>query len=156
MCGIIGYTGNNDATPGSLNDDELLGLVEPEDLYRFGLIPELVGRIPIITHTKMLDADAMVRILTEPRNAIVRQYQELFAYDGIRLEFEDDALRAIGEMAIKRKTGARGLRSICESVLEGPMFELPGTQGVSRIVIHEGCITRGEKPIYNNAPQPGE
>ncbi|MDO4808111.1 MAG: ATP-dependent Clp protease ATP-binding subunit ClpX [Coriobacteriales bacterium] len=128
--------------------DELLGLVEPEDLYQFGLIPELVGRIPIITHTKPLGVDAMVRILTEPRNAIVRQYQELFAYDGIKLGFEDEALRAIGELALSRKTGARGLRSICESVLEGPMFELPGKKGVSGIVIHKGCVTDGQEPIY--------
>lgn len=143
----IGFAAST-AHSGAMSEDELLGLVEPEDLYHFGLIPELVGRIPIITHTRNLNVDAMVRILTEPRNAIIRQFQELFAYDGIELEFEDAALRAIGELALKRKTGARGLRSICENVLEEPMFELPGTKDVSRIIIHEGCITKGEKPIY--------
>lgn len=133
---------------GGMDGDELLELVEPEDLYRFGLIPELVGRIPVITHTKTLDVDAMVRILTVPRNAIVRQYQELFAYDGIELEFDDDALRAIGALALERKTGARGLRSICEKVLEKPMFELPGNKDVHRLIIHPECVTDGADPEY--------
>lgn len=130
------------------SDNELLSLVEPQDLHHFGLIPELVGRIPIITHTSDLDADAMVRILTEPRNAIVRQYQELFNYDGITLEFERDALRAIGELAIERGTGARGLRSICEGILERPMFELPGTNEVERVIIDEACVKDGTPPRY--------
>ncbi|MEE0026486.1 MAG: ATP-dependent Clp protease ATP-binding subunit ClpX [Atopobiaceae bacterium] len=143
----IGFAAT-DAAKGNLSSDEALALVEPQDLYRFGLIPELVGRIPIITRTKTLDVDAMVRILTEPRNAIVRQYQEIFKFDGVSLEFEDDALRAIGALALERKTGARGLRSICESILEEPMFEIPGTHDVTRVVVHEGCVTKGEKVRY--------
>ncbi len=133
---------------GSMSSDDLLKLVEPEDLYRFGLIPELVGRIPIITRTNTLDVDAMVRILTEPRNAIIRQYQELFAYDGIELSFDEAALRAIGTVALKRKTGARGLRSICENILEKPMFELPGSHDVTRVIIHEDCVTGDADPEY--------
>ena len=138
----VGFAATSSSTEG-MSSDELLGLVEPQDLYKFGLIPELVGRIPIITRTKKLDVDAMVRILTEPRNAIVRQYQELFLYDGIQLEFEDEALRAIGEVALDRQTGARGLRSICESILEQSMFELPGRKDVERVVVHASCVTEG-------------
>ena len=140
------------SAPGSsksqLGSDELLKLVEPQDLYKFGLIPELVGRIPVITRTKMLDVDAMVRILTEPKNAIVRQYQELLLYDGIELVFDDEALRAIGSLALQRKTGARGLRSICEGILEKPMFELPGTNEYSKVVVHANCVTEGKEPEY--------
>ena len=122
--------------------------MEPQDLYRFGLVPEFVGRIPIITHTCALDEDAMARILTEPRNAIIRQYVELLAYDGIELRFDDDALRAIGTLALERRTGARGLRSICEDILKEPMFELPGNPDVRQVVIHKECVTEGAKPEY--------
>ena len=139
----IGFAATG-GTGAELESDEALAQVEPQDLYRFGLIPELVGRIPVITYTKALTVDAMVRILTEPRNAIVRQYQELFAFDGIELVFEEDALRAIGAAALERQTGARGLRSICERILRDPMFELPGTSDVRRVVVHEGCVTKGE------------
>ncbi len=144
----IGFALDSSASSADLGDDELLDLVEPQDLYRFGLVPEFVGRIPIITHTCALDEDAMVRILTEPRNAIVRQYVELFAYDGIELEFDDDALRAIGTLALQRKTGARGLRSICEDILKEPMFELPGNPNVRQVIIHKECVTEGTKPEY--------
>ena len=130
------------------DDDNALSLVEPQDLYRFGLIPELVGRIPVITYTQKLTVDAMVRILTEPKNALVRQYQELFAFNGIELVFEDEALRAIGASALERKTGARGLRSICETILRDAMFELPGTSDVKRVVVHPGCVTSGMPPRY--------
>ncbi len=131
-----------------VSEDELLSLVEPEDLHRFGLIPELVGRIPVITHTCELDVDAMVRILTEPKNAIIRQYQRLMAYDGPQLEFDRDALEAIAEVALNRGTGARGLRSICEKVLRDVMFEIPGRHDVERVIVHRACVTDGEKPEY--------
>ncbi|MBR2683961.1 MAG: ATP-dependent Clp protease ATP-binding subunit ClpX [Atopobiaceae bacterium] len=140
------------ATAGSqiekLSDEELLQLVEPQDLHRFGLIPELVGRIPIITHTRELTADDLVRILTEPRNAIARQYQQLFALDGVELVFDDDALQAMAEAALGRGTGARGLRSICENVLRDAMFEVPGMPEVKRVVVHRACVVDGEKPEY--------
>ncbi|MDO4539368.1 MAG: ATP-dependent Clp protease ATP-binding subunit ClpX, partial [Coriobacteriales bacterium] len=126
----IGFAAMDSSNENATSDD-LLAMVEPQDLYRFGLIPELVGRIPVTTRTKALSIDAMVRILTEPRNAIVRQYQELFSYDGVELSFDQDALQAIGQLALDRGTGARGLRSICESILEKPMFELPGNTKVA-------------------------
>ena len=137
-----------DAAADALTDDELLSMVEPEDLHRFGLIPEFVGRIPIITHTNALDAEAMVRILTEPRNALVRQYQELFAYDGVELEFDQEALEAIGDQALKRGTGARGLRSICEKVLRDTMFEIPGRNDIAKVIVHANCVTDDAKPEY--------
>lgn len=143
----IGFAAS-DSSLSERTSDELLAMVVPQDLHRFGLIPELVGRIPITTRTKALDVDAMVRILTEPRNAIVRQYQELFSYDGIELVFDDEALRAIGALALERSTGARGLRSICEQILEAPMFELPGNPDVTRVIVHESCVTEGKKPEY--------
>ena len=137
----VGFAITNDAGE-ELTEDAALAMVEPQDLYRFGLIPEFVGRIPVITHTSQLDVDAMVRILTEPRNAITRQYQELFAFDGIELVFEDKALRAIGATALEHKTGARGLRSICESILRDSMFELPGTVEVRRVVVTPDLTVR--------------
>ena len=143
----VGFTSSS-AAADALTDDELLAMVEPEDLHRFGLIPEFVGRIPIITHTKELDTTAMVRILTEPRNALVSQYQELFDYDGVELAFDDDALEAIGELALKRGTGARGLRSICEKVLCDAMFELPGRSDVAKAIVHKACVTDGEPLEY--------
>ena len=143
----IGFAATSTAMS-DLSDDELLAMVEPEDLHRFGLIPEFVGRIPVITYTSKLDAPAMVRILTEPRNALVRQYQELFAYDGVELDFDQEALEAIGEQAIGRGTGARGLRSICERVLRDAMFEVPGRSDIERVVVHASCVTDGDPVEY--------
>ena len=144
----IGFMQTAESVASEPTDDELLGMVEPQDLHRFGLIPELVGRIPVITHTSQLTVDDMVRILTEPKNAIIRQYQRLMAYDGVQLIFEDDALRAIAEVALERGTGARGLRSICERVLRDAMFEVPGRSDVTQVVVHRACVTDGEKPEY--------
>ena len=137
-----------DASVSQLSDDELLGMVEPQDLHRFGLIPELVGRIPVITHTCELRVEDMVRILTEPKNAIVRQYQQLMAYDGVQLIFDQEALEAIAQVALDRGTGARGLRSICEKVLRDAMFEVPGRTDIEQVVVHRACVTDGEKPEY--------
>ena len=144
----IGFMQPDGMRNSQLSEDELLSLVEPQDLHRFGLIPELVGRIPVITHTCELTVESMVRILTEPRNAIVRQYQQLVAYDGAELSFDDEALEAIAQMALDRGTGARGLRSICEKVLRDVMFEIPGRSDVARVIVHAGCVTKGEKPEY--------
>ena len=143
----IGFS-TPDSAIDKLTDDELLALVEPQDLHRFGLIPEMVGRIPVITHTSQLAVEDMVRILTEPKNALVRQYQQLLAYDGVELSFDEEALEAIANLALARGTGARGLRSICEKVLRDPMFELPGRSDIARVVVHEACVTAGEKPEY--------
>lgn len=143
----IGFATADEAAT-KLEDDDLLAMVEPQDLHRFGLIPELVGRIPVITHTSALSVDDMVRILTEPNDALIMQYQQLLAYDGIKLEFDREALEAIADLALSRGTGARGLRSICERVLRDPMFELPGRKDVARVVVHSACVTQGEKPEY--------
>ncbi|HEY8340141.1 MAG TPA: ATP-dependent Clp protease ATP-binding subunit ClpX [Egibacteraceae bacterium] len=114
---------------------DLHAQVLPEDLLKFGLIPEFVGRLPVITHVEQLDRDALIRILTEPRNALVKQFQKFFEFDGVRLEFTDDALEAIADQAILRGTGARGLRAILEEVLLNTMYELPSLSDVGECVI---------------------
>ena len=121
--------------------------VEPEDLIKFGLIPELVGRLPVVATLGELTIDAMVQILTEPRNALVKQYQKLFAMDGVELEVRPSALTAIARKALARKTGARGLRSIMEQALIDTMFDLPTFDGVAKVVIDEHIIEEGAKPL---------
>lgn len=123
---------------------ELFREVEPEDLVKFGLIPEFIGRLPVIATLDELDEDALVQILTEPKNALVKQYQYLFAMEGAELEFEKDALTAIAKQAMKRKTGARGLRSIIENALLETMYELPD-MAAKKIVVTKGVIEDGEK-----------
>ncbi|GGI96435.1 ATP-dependent Clp protease ATP-binding subunit ClpX [Halopseudomonas pertucinogena] len=130
--------------------------VEPEDLVRFGLIPEFVGRLPVIATLAELDEEALVQILTEPKNSLTRQYGRLFEMEGVELEFRTDALKAIAQRALKRKTGARGLRSILESVLLDTMYEIPSIEHVSKVVIDENVISGNAKPllIYESAEQP--
>ena len=111
-----------------MNRDNFLQYVAPQDLRSFGLIPEIIGRLPILTHLEPLDAEALRKVLTEPKNAIVRQYMKLFAMDGVKLEFTPEALDKIVEKAIEYKLGARGLRSIVETVMIDPMFEIPSTE----------------------------
>jgi len=121
--------------------------VEPEDLIKFGLIPELVGRLPVVATLGELTIEAMVQILTEPRNALVKQYQKLFGMDGVELEIRPSALTAIAKKALARKTGARGLRSILEHSLIDTMFELPTLDGVAKVVIDEHIVDEGAKPL---------
>jgi ATP-dependent Clp protease ATP-binding subunit ClpX len=121
---------------------------EPEDLVKFGLIPEFIGRLPIIATLEDLDEDALVQILTEPKNALARQYQRLFEMEGVELVFHPDALKAIARKAIERKTGARGLRSILEGMLLDTMFDLPGLKGVKEIVISPEVIDGKARPLY--------
>src|SRR6201990_3437053 len=121
------------------NTDQF-GEVMPEDLLKFGMIPEFVGRLPIITSVHNLDRDALIRILTEPRNALVRQYRRLFELEGVDLEFTDDALEAIADQAILRGTGARGLRAILEEVLMSVMYEVPSRKDVERVVIPRHAV----------------
>jgi ATP-dependent Clp protease ATP-binding subunit ClpX len=121
--------------------------VEPEDLIKFGLIPELVGRLPVVATLGELTIEAMVQILTEPKNALVKQYQKLFAMDGVELEVRPSALTAIAKKALARKTGARGLRSILEHSLIDTMFELPTLDGVAKVVIDEHIVDEGAKPL---------
>jgi ATP-dependent Clp protease ATP-binding subunit ClpX len=133
---------------------ELFKELEPEDLLKFGLIPEFVGRLPVIATLNDLDEAALVTILTEPKNALVKQYQRLFEIEGVKLTFTPDALTAIAKRAIKRKTGARGLRSIMEDILLDTMFELPGMDGVAEVVVNEEAVNSAEaKPmlVYTDA-----
>jgi ATP-dependent Clp protease ATP-binding subunit ClpX len=127
---------------------EILKGVEPEDLLRFGLIPEFVGRLPVIATLNDLDEDSLVEILTKPRNALVKQYQRLFDMEEVRLELTEDALRGIAKKAITRKTGARGLRSIMEAILLDSMYELPGLEGVEEIVINREVVEGNAEPLY--------
>jgi ATP-dependent Clp protease ATP-binding subunit ClpX len=133
---------------------ELLRTVEPEDLIKFGLIPELIGRLPVIATLEELSAEALVQILVEPKNALVKQYQKLFSMEDVELEIRIAAMAAIAKRAQERKTGARGLRSIIESVLLDTMYELPGMENVVKVVIDENVITDDAKPILIYADQP--
>ncbi len=125
---------------------ELLKQIQPEDLLRYGLIPEFVGRLPVIVTLEELDNEALVRILTEPRNALVKQYKELFAMDGVELEFEKEALRAIADKAIDRKTGARGLRGIIEETMLDIMYEIPSRDDIEKCVIKKDTIIQNNEP----------
>lgn len=127
--------------------DEIMAKVQPEDLIKFGMIPEFVGRIPIIATLNHLSLDALVRILTEPKNALVKQYKKLFELENVELKFTDEALRAIAEEAIKRKSGARGLRAIMESVMMDIMYEIPCMEGVKECIIGEDVIKKGDQPL---------
>ena len=125
--------------------------VTPQDLMKFGLVPELVGRLPVITTLDDLDEEALIRILTEPKNALVKQYQKLFDFDDIELELTDDALNAIAAEAIARKTGARGLRSIMEGTLMDTMYTTPSVENVKKIVVDADCVKGTAKPRFYDA-----
>ena len=125
---------------------ELFKQVEPEDLVHFGLIPELIGRLPVVTPLQELYEAALIKILTEPKNAIIKQYQALFEMENVQLEFSEAALIAIAKKAIARKTGARGLRSIVEGLLLDTMYDLP-TLNAKKVMVDEGCVTNGDKPV---------
>jgi len=126
---------------------ELLKQLEPEDLLSYGLIPEFIGRVPVLATLHDLDENALVQILTEPKNALIKQYQRLFEMEDVELTFADDALRAIAKKAITRKTGARGLRSIMESILLETMFDLPGLKGVEEVVISQEVVEGSARPL---------
>ncbi|HMQ79356.1 MAG TPA: ATP-dependent Clp protease ATP-binding subunit ClpX, partial [Ignavibacteria bacterium] len=128
--------------------DELMGQVEPDDLIRFGLIPEFIGRLPITAVLNSLNEDALLSILTEPKNAIVKQYKKLFRMEGVELEFEDDALQAVVKKAITKGTGARALRSILEEIMIDIMYKLPSKENVSKCVITENVINKKDQPVY--------
>ena len=142
----------------SLKDDANIGKllldVEPEDLVKYGLIPEFVGRLPVVATLQELDETALVRILIEPKNALVKQYQQLFAMEGAELDIREEALQAIARRAMARKTGARGLRTILESTLLNSMYELPSLENVSKVVVDESVIDGESEPfiLYENMP----
>jgi len=127
---------------------EVLKGVEPEDLVHYGLIPEFVGRLPIVATLEELDEDALVRILKEPKNALVKQYNKLFSLEGVNLTIREDALRAVAKKAMERKTGARGLRSILEHALLETMYELPAMTGVREVVVDVNAVNEGAQPLY--------
>ena len=121
--------------------------VQSEDLIRFGLIPEFIGRLPVITTLESLDKEALIRILIEPKNALTKQFKKLFRIEGVELDFRPEALEAIAEKALERKSGARGLRSILEIALKETMFELPTTHNLERVVIDGNVINENTKPL---------
>ncbi|MGQ4535353.1 ATP-dependent Clp protease ATP-binding subunit ClpX [Dermabacteraceae bacterium P13264] len=140
----IGF-GANLHTP--LEEADIYAELRPEDLLKFGLIPEFIGRLPVMTSVTNLDRDALLRILTEPRNALVKQYRHMFALDGVELDFDSAALNAVAELAIERGTGARGLRAIMEKALQPVMFDVPSRDDVSKVVITEGVVREDQEPL---------
>ena len=144
--GGIGFGAKVKSSSVKADTGKLLSQVEPEDLIKFGLIPEFVGRLPVVATLEELDESALVKILTEPKNAITKQFKKLFEMEGVELEFRPDALAAIARKALKRKTGARGLRTIVESVLLDTMYELPSQENVSKVVVDESVIEHKTEP----------
>jgi ATP-dependent Clp protease ATP-binding subunit ClpX len=142
----IGFVAEVKSPEGTQNVGELLRDVEPEDLIKYGLIPEFVGRLPVVATLEELDEAALVEILVEPKNALTKQYQRLFEMEGAELEFRDDALRAIAHRAMARKTGARGLRTILETVLLDTMYDLPSMNNATKVVVDDAVVTGETKP----------
>ncbi|KAB0681968.1 ATP-dependent Clp protease ATP-binding subunit ClpX [Aureimonas leprariae] len=151
----IGFAANV-SSPEDRRTGELFRKVEPEDLLKFGLIPEFVGRLPVLATLEDLDEPALVQILVEPKNALVKQYQRLFEMENVELTFHENALRAIARKAIERKTGARGLRSIMEAILLDTMFDLPTLEGVQEVVISDEVIEGNARPLYIYAERKDE
>ena len=151
----IGFVANV-ASPDDRKTGELFRMVEPEDLLKFGLIPEFVGRLPILATLEDLDEPALITILVEPKNALVKQYQRLFEMENVELTFHESALSAIAKRAIERKTGARGLRSIMEGILLDTMFDLPTLEGVSEVVISDEVVQGKARPLYIYAERKDE
>jgi len=152
--GGIGFSSKVKSSERKIEVGKLLAEVEPEDLIKFGLIPEFVGRLPVVATLEELDETALIKILTEPKNAITKQFKKLFEMEGVELEVRPDALMAIAKRALKRKTGARGLRTIMESVLLDTMYDLPSLENVSKVVVDESVINHATEPylIYSSAP----
>ncbi|HUO66276.1 MAG TPA: ATP-dependent Clp protease ATP-binding subunit ClpX [Gammaproteobacteria bacterium] len=142
----IGFVAEVRAPDGGEHINDLLGEVEPEDLIKYGLIPEFVGRLPVVATLEELDEEALIEILTEPRNALTKQYQKLFDMEGVELEFREDALRAVARKAMQRKTGARGLRTILENVLLDTMYDLPSMANATKVVVDDAVVTGETKP----------
>ena len=143
----IGFSANVRDINSKANIAEMLTTVGPEDLIRYGLIPEFVGRLPVIATLEELDEKSLVRILTEPKNALAKQYQRLFEMEDCDLEFRDDALKAIAKKAMERKTGARGLRTLLEKTLLDTMYDLPSSEDISKVVIDKSVIDSSNKPL---------
>ena len=151
----IGF-GANIVDPDDRRTGKVLEECEPEDLVKFGLIPEFIGRLPVIATLEDLDEKALIQILTEPKNALLKQYQRLFEMENVALTFSDDALAAVARRAIQRKTGARGLRSIMEGILLDTMFELPNLRGVAEVAINAEVVEGRARPLYVHSSEPRE
>ncbi|MGH7669536.1 MAG: AAA family ATPase, partial [Gemmatimonadaceae bacterium] len=149
----IGFGGTGNAAPANGVNKTPFAEVEPDDMLRYGLIPELVGRLPVTVALDTLDEDALVRILKEPKNALTKQYTKLFELEEVKLTFEESSLRAIASKALKRGTGARGLRAILEEILTDVMFELPTREDVEEVKLTEGSVLHGVPPLLEIAPQ---
>jgi len=153
--GGIGFSAEIKSKDENTNVGEILYDVEPQDLIKYGLIPEFVGRLPVVATLEELDEGALVQILTEPKNALTKQYEKLFEMEGCEIEFREDALRAVARNAMERKTGARGLRTIMEQILLDTMYDLPSMDNVSKVVIDENVITGDTRPyMIFDAPEP--
>jgi len=148
----IGFSGAEESKDGKKTKNPFAE-VEPDDLLRYGLIPELVGRLPVTVALEALDEDALVRILKEPKNALTKQYAKLFELEEVKLTFEDTALRSIAAKALRRGTGARGLRAIVEEILTDVMFDLPTREDVEEVKITETCVVNGAPPLLEISPQ---
>ncbi|MDQ2068946.1 ATP-dependent Clp protease ATP-binding subunit ClpX [Natronospira bacteriovora] len=148
----IGFAAEVHSRDENVNVGEVLHDVEPEDLIKFGLIPEFVGRLPVVATLEELDEDALIKILVEPKNSVVKQYRKLFEMEGVELDFRDDGLRAVARKAMERKTGARGLRTILEGVLLDTMYDLPSMENVEKVVVDEAVINGEARPyiIYHS------
>ena len=148
----IGFSADVKGKDDTLSASDLMARVEPQDLIKFGLIPEFIGRLPVLAVLDELDEEALVSILTKPKNALTKQYQKLFQFEGVEIAFQENALRAIAQEAIKRKSGARGLRSILEHCLLDLMYELPSSKGLQKILIDENTVLKNTSPffIYEN------
>lgn len=142
----IGFGASVSDLKDSSNFSNLVNNVQPEDLIKFGLIPEFIGRLPVVTTLELLDKEALIEILVKPKNALTKQFKKLFLMEGVNLEFRDDALSAIAEKAMERKSGARGLRSIIEAALKQTMFDIPGMDGLEKVVIDKNVIINNKEP----------
>ena len=142
----VGFTA--EVGGGDTNPADVFSQVMPEDLMKFGLIPEFIGRLPVFASVTSLDREALMAVLTQPRNALIKQYQRLFELDGVELEFATDALEAVADLAMQRGTGARGLRAILEEALNHAMYEVPSREDVARVIVHAGVVTNAELPEF--------
>lgn len=133
---------------------ELLSLVQSQDLLKFGIIPELIGRLPVLSSLDSLKREDLVRILTEPKNAMTKQYKALMSYDGVELEYEDAALEAIADKAIEMRIGARGLRSVMEKLMTDIMFTVPSDKTIEKVVITKDCVVNDTEPLVIHSKKP--
>lgn len=149
----IGFSGEVISKDSSKDISEIMHKVQPDDLIKFGLIPEFVGRLPVVANLDELDEEALINILTEPKNALVKQYKKLFALENVDLEFSDDFLHAVAKKTMKRKSGARGLRSIMESILIDIMYDLPSAENLEKVILNKDAVTKNAPPVlvYKNS-----